>query len=65
MNKAVIRKNKIMFRGINYLILSLNMEAYKYNQKKKIEKSIKMAESRRAEIEMIRNKYTEKNKDGL
>ncbi len=54
-----------MFRGINHLILSLNMEAYKYNQKKKIEKSIKMAESRRAEIEMIRNKYTEKNKDGL
>jgi len=54
-----------MFKGINHLILSLNMEAYKYNQKKKIEKSIKMVESRRAEIEMIRNKYTEKNKDGL
>tara|TARA_B100001287_G_C22604638_1_gene492079 strand:+ start:102 stop:266 length:165 start_codon:yes stop_codon:yes gene_type:complete len=54
-----------MFRGINHLILSLNMEAYKYNQKKKIEKSIKMAESTRAELEMIRNKYTEKNKDGL
>tara|TARA_Y100000591_G_C21746265_1_gene652148 strand:- start:127 stop:252 length:126 start_codon:yes stop_codon:yes gene_type:complete len=41
------------------------MEAYKYNQKNKIEKSRKIAESRRAEIEMIRNKYTEKNENGL
>lgn len=54
-----------MFREINHLILSLNMDAYKYNQKYKVEKSIKMAESSRAELEMIRNQYMEKNKDGL